>query len=77
MLRHTLADLTAIGMSPLAALSTITAKAAGACGLAHKKGRLLPGHDADLLVVDGNPLTDPEALTRVRAVYKNGVLVTD
>jgi imidazolonepropionase-like amidohydrolase len=75
-LRHVLPDLLSIGMSPVDALRTVTSKAAGACGLATTKGRLLPGHDADILVVDGNPLTDPTALTRVRAVYKNGVLVS-
>jgi imidazolonepropionase-like amidohydrolase len=77
VLRYVLPDLLSVGMSPVDALSTVTSKAAGACGLAHRKGRLLPGHDADILVVDGNPLTDPTALARVRAVYKNGVLVTD
>lgn len=77
VLRHALPDLISIGMSPVDALRAVTSRAAGACGLAHKKGRLLPGHDADLLVVDGNPLTDPTALARVRAVYKNGTLVTE
>jgi imidazolonepropionase-like amidohydrolase len=75
-LPHVLPDLLSIGMSPVDALRTVTSKAAGACGLATTKGRLLPGRDADILVVDGNPLTDPTALARVRAVYKNGVLVS-
>ncbi len=77
VLRHVLPDLLSVGMSPVDALGTVTSKAAGACGLAHRKGRLLPGYDADILVVDGDPLTDPTALARVRAVYKNGVLVAD
>lgn len=77
VLRHVLPDLISLGMSPADALSVLTSRAAGACGLAHTKGRLRPGYDADILVVDGNPLTDPAALTKVRAVYKNGVLVTD
>ncbi len=75
-LPHVLPDLLSIGMSPIDALRTVTSKAAGACGLATTKGRLLPGRDADILVVDGNPLTDPTALARVRAVYKNGELVS-
>jgi len=53
----------------------ITSVAAGVCGLAHRKGRVVPGLDADLLAVDGDPLVDPPALQRVRAVYARGALV--
>jgi len=31
------------------------------------------GYDADLLIVDGDPLTDPDALHRIEAVYVRGV----
>jgi imidazolonepropionase-like amidohydrolase len=43
------------------------------CRLAHRKGRLAPGFDADVIAVDGDPLTDPTALLRIRAVYALGV----
>jgi imidazolonepropionase-like amidohydrolase len=46
------------------------------CGLAHRKGRLAAGFDADILAVDGDPLTDPDAIHRIRAVYAAGVPVT-
>ena len=49
--------------------------AAGVCGLAHRKGRLAPGYDADILAVDGNPLADPDAIHHIRAVYAAGVPV--
>jgi len=31
-----------------------------------------PGYDADILAVDGNPLSDPAALHAIRAVYVRG-----
>jgi imidazolonepropionase-like amidohydrolase len=49
---------------------------AALCGLGDRKGRLAAGFDADLLVLDGNPLEDLSALHRVRAVYVRGAAVT-
>ena len=45
------------------------------CGLGHLKGRIAAGFDADILAVNGNPVTDPEALHRIRAVYARGIAV--
>ena len=73
--RHSLRQLTEIGLSPADALVTITSKAAAVCGLGHRKGRLAPGFDADALAVDGNPLADPNALHRIRAVIVRGIPV--
>ncbi|GII30120.1 amidohydrolase family protein [Planotetraspora mira] len=42
------------------------------CRLEHRKGRLAPGMDADILAVAGDPLTDPAALLDVRAVFREG-----
>jgi imidazolonepropionase-like amidohydrolase len=64
-----------IGLGPAESLRAITSVAAGVCGLAHRKGRIAPGYDADLLAIDGDPLADPAALRRVRAVYARGVFV--
>jgi imidazolonepropionase-like amidohydrolase len=64
-----------IGLGPAESLRAITSVAAGVCGLAHRKGRIAPGYDADLLAVDGDPLADKAALQRVRAVYARGALV--
>jgi imidazolonepropionase-like amidohydrolase len=66
-----------IGLGPAESLRAITSVAAGVCGLAHRKGRIAPGYDADLLAVDGDPLADKAALQRVRAVYARGALVAD
>lgn len=60
-------------MSPLEALRATTSVAARVCGLGRRKGRIAPGYDADILAVDGNPLDDPAALHRIRAVYVRGM----
>jgi imidazolonepropionase-like amidohydrolase len=60
------------GITPTDALITATSAAAAACGVADRKGRVAPGFDADLVVVDGDPSTDITALRRVRAVYARG-----
>ena len=46
-------------------------------GLGHRKGRIAPGFDADILAVDGDPIADPAALHRIRAVYARGTAVPD
>jgi imidazolonepropionase-like amidohydrolase len=74
-LPHAVAQLVTLGMPPLEALRTVTSVAAGVCGLASRKGRLAPGFDADMLVVGGDPFTDPAALHDVRAVYLGGRIV--
>ena len=37
-------------------------------------GAIAPGLEADLVAVDGDPLTDPSALTRVRFVMRRGTI---
>jgi imidazolonepropionase-like amidohydrolase len=72
VLRTSLVQLAQIGMEPAQALHAITGRAAEVIGLGDRKGRLAPGYDADVLVVDGDPLTDPAAIHRIRAVYVRG-----
>lgn len=55
-----------------AALSSATSVAAKACGLTDRTGRLRAGLDADLLIVDGNPLQDITVLRAVRTVVSRG-----
>jgi len=54
------------------ALATGTSFAAQACGLEGVTGRLFRGLSADLLVVDGDLRTEPEALSRPLAVFVRG-----
>jgi imidazolonepropionase-like amidohydrolase len=70
-----IADLVAAGIPAGYALASATSLAAEACGLSGRKGLLRAGHDADLVVVDGDPLTDIRALDAVRAVYLRGQAV--
>jgi imidazolonepropionase-like amidohydrolase len=67
--------LTDRGVSFDDALATVTTAAAAACGLGVRKGRLARGYDADLLVVRGDPRTDPSALLDVERVHRAGVRV--
>jgi imidazolonepropionase-like amidohydrolase len=60
------------GMPILDALAACTGRAADALGLPDV-GRLVPGHVADLIEVDGDPAADPAALARVRRVVQGGV----
>jgi imidazolonepropionase-like amidohydrolase len=65
-------DLVAVGYPVDEALATATSFAAEACGLSGVTGRLAAGLDADLLVVDGDLRTDPDALGRPVAVFLRG-----
>ncbi len=75
--RYAPAMLRELGFGPAEALRVVTSVAAGVCGLGHRKGRIAPGFDADILAVDGDPTTDPGALHRIRAVYARGTAVPD
>ena len=57
---------------PAAASASATSLAAAACGLGDRKGRLWAGYNADLLVVDGDPVADIGALVRPAAVFAGG-----
>lgn len=46
-------------IDPETALLASTAWPADATGVAHRLGRLVPGREADLVVLDGDPLHDP------------------
>jgi imidazolonepropionase-like amidohydrolase len=63
------------GLSPMESLQAVTRNAARLCRLDDKVGTLEPGKDADLLVLDADPLADEQNLTRVAAVYKSGARV--
>jgi imidazolonepropionase-like amidohydrolase len=60
------------GVPVTEALAGATGRAAAACGLADRTGRLAPGLAADLLVVDGDPLSDVDCLRRPVLVVSRG-----
>jgi imidazolonepropionase-like amidohydrolase len=65
-------DFVAGGIPTSEALASATSDAADVCGLAGRKGRLRPGHDADMVVVDGDLFTDMSSLRDVRALIVHG-----
>ena len=60
------------GQRPMDAIVAMTSAAAQSMALDTLIGAIAPGLEADLVAVDGDPLTDPAALTRVRFVMKSG-----
>jgi imidazolonepropionase-like amidohydrolase len=63
------------GLNPHEALTAATATGATALGLDERIGTVEPGKLADLIVVDGDPLTDPAVLCdrdRIRLVLRLG-----
>jgi len=63
------------GQDPMDAIVSATSRAARALGLADTLGQIAQGFTADLVAVDGNPLEDISAMSRVRFVMKNGVVL--
>jgi imidazolonepropionase-like amidohydrolase len=64
--------LRSAGLSPLEVIEAATRHAAYVCGHGDELGTLEVGKLADLIVVDGNPLDDLEALSVVSYVLKDG-----
>ena len=77
VVRHAPDQLREIGIGQAEALRMVTSVAAEVIGLGHRKGRIAPGFDADILAVDGDPIADPAALHRIRAVYARGTAVPE
>jgi len=60
------------GMTPRDALIAATKGGPDLMGLSSETGTLEPGKSADLIAVDGDPLVDPAAVTRVAYVMVKG-----
>lgn len=70
-------NLKKIGMSNAEALRTATSEAAKAIGHGDSIGYIKKGYRANLVVLEGNPLEDLNAVSRVRMTYKDGKIVSD
>ena len=64
--------LVTLGFRAAEVLAMATTEAAAALGVDTITGRLAPGFDADVIVVDGDPSTDITALGRLRRVIARG-----
>jgi imidazolonepropionase-like amidohydrolase len=64
--------LVSLGFDPAEVLAMATTEAAAALGVDTVTGRLAPGYDADVIVVDGDPRTDITALGRLHRVIARG-----
>jgi imidazolonepropionase-like amidohydrolase len=60
------------GMTPMQIIVAATRNSARSCNMERELGTLEAGKLADVLVVDGNPLLDVHALTKVRLVMREG-----
>jgi imidazolonepropionase-like amidohydrolase len=60
------------GMPAREALLSATSVAAGVLGLGDQIGSIEPGKSADIIAVEGNPLTDIRVMQNVRFVMKQG-----
>jgi imidazolonepropionase-like amidohydrolase len=57
-------------------LRMATSAAADIMGMGDRVGRIEQGYDADLVILDADPLADVRAVDRVHAVINNGKFVT-
>ncbi|MDE3151548.1 MAG: amidohydrolase family protein, partial [Gemmatimonadota bacterium] len=65
---------TMAGMTNMDALRAATSVSAHALGMDRVRGTVTPGLEADLLVLDANPLDDIMNVSRVRFVMKRGTM---
>jgi imidazolonepropionase-like amidohydrolase len=69
---HEVLRFTELGLSPLEALQAATINAAELFRIQDRTGRLVPGLEADLIAVEGNPLESPVTLQDPLLVISNG-----
>ena len=63
------------GLTPAAALRTATKDAAELLGVSDRTGSIDVGKDADLVLLEGDPLADIRATRRIVVVVRGGVVV--
>ena len=66
-----------LGLSPLEALKTATTNAADAMRWSDRVGRVAPGLQADLILLDANPLETTSNLRSIRSVVVRGQWIED
>ena len=69
--------MVANGMTPMSAIQAATVNAADLLGLSSEVGSLEPGKRADIVAVEGDPLTDVTVLTSMDFVMRDGRVYRD
>ena len=64
-------------LSPAEVVASLTRNAATYLGIGDETGTLEPGKVADIVIIDGDPLSDPSDLANVKLVLRNGEVVFD
>ena len=62
------------GVDPMTAMVSANSRGAEALGMGDRIGSIAPGMQADIIALDGNPLTDITTVRRVVFVMKGGVV---
>jgi imidazolonepropionase-like amidohydrolase len=70
-------ELVGIGMTPMEAIQAATSKCAEALGISKRTGSIRQGMEADLIVLDANPLEDIKAVLTVVLVVNDGRIVAN
>ena len=74
-LQHDMEELVSIGMTPLEAITAATATGADLLGVSDRTGRVSVGLEADLLVLDRDPLKDFRVIYEPLVIVNNGEIV--
>lgn len=75
VLADEIAELVGAGMPPAEAVKAATSAAAGCLGIEGRTGAIRPGLEADMIVVERDPLRDVRALRNVIMVINDGHVV--
>lgn len=67
--------MAAAGFSWREILTSLTTNPASKFGEAGRRGRIAPGMDADLVVLDADPVRDPRAFADVRHTIRGGRVI--
>ena len=63
------------GLTPMQILAALTTAPAERLGESRRRGRIAPGMDADLVVLDGDPVSNVRALAKVRYTIRAGRVI--
>ncbi len=66
------AAMSRAGLTPMQILASLTTAPAERFGESNKRGRIAKGMDADLVILESDPLEDATNLAKVRATYRAG-----